>query len=555
MRINVKVNTGILALAVVIVFAIISVSALFLPGLIPTHDGEYHILRFWQFNKSLTLSTWYPRWAPDFNSGYGIPLFLFVYPLPNYVAALLHAFGMSFINSFKYNLIIATVFGAIFFYLWARQYWGEMGGVMGSIFYTFAPYHLVDIFVRGSVGEVWVLAWLPAVLWMITKAQRRESFTQSLLAGIFFALLIFSHNILALLSLPFIVSYMIFLIVKVKRKKKLALLFFLILSTGVCLSTIFWLPAIAEKQFVQGLEVYNVSRNFPELYQLIIPSWGTGFSGNSPGSQGMSYQVGIANLLVVFVFLAIFFVKRFQLQQKSVSVFFLVWFFLISFLLLRNSEQVWRIVPFLHFAQFPWRYLSLMILVSAFLAGGLSSIFPWKKITLVVSISFLLLTTYSYTKPAYYHLRNDEYYFSRANFTDGTNSPGNVFNTNFMNKNLGKANSLAFFQKGTGSIVLTKNVAESREFSLLTSSVSQIVVNVAFFPGWTVYVDKQKIPTYVNNDGLITFTVLPGKHNISVIFADTMIRAIAKTVSIVSFFVVAFTLFFLFWHKQNENRN
>ncbi|MEK7073761.1 MAG: hypothetical protein AAB960_00340, partial [Patescibacteria group bacterium] len=52
---------------------------------IPTHDGEYHIIRFWQFFTGLASGQWFPRWAPDLNNGLGIPLFTFNYPFPSYI--------------------------------------------------------------------------------------------------------------------------------------------------------------------------------------------------------------------------------------------------------------------------------------------------------------------------------------------------------------------------------------------------------------------------------------------------------------------------------------
>ena len=93
-----------LAVVVVLFFAFLASFALLHPGLPPTHDGEYHVVRFYEFYKSLSSGNFYPRWAHDFNNGYGIPLFNFVYPLPNYIAAFFHFFGVSFIDSFKLNI-------------------------------------------------------------------------------------------------------------------------------------------------------------------------------------------------------------------------------------------------------------------------------------------------------------------------------------------------------------------------------------------------------------------------------------------------------------------
>ena len=159
----------ILPFLIVVILSFVAVFDLGKYGLPPTHDAEYHVLRFSQYYKVLSEGNLYPRWAPDFNNGYGIPLFNYVYPLPNYLASILHFFGASYIMSFKLIMVLSTIMGAIFFYLWTKTYWGKTGGVVSAVFYTFAPYHLVDIYVRGSVGEVVALGIFPLLLFVYQK--------------------------------------------------------------------------------------------------------------------------------------------------------------------------------------------------------------------------------------------------------------------------------------------------------------------------------------------------------------------------------------------------
>src|SRR3989344_8416637 len=198
-------------ISVVLFVALISIISLFSFGLPPTHDGEYHIVRFQQFYKVLSEGILYPRWAPDFNNGFGIPLFNYVYPLPNYIASFLHLLGFSFIDSFKLNMIFASFTGAIFFYLWTRLFWKDLGAVVSSIFYTFSPYHFVDIYVRGSVGEVWSLALFPGLLWSFTEFSRKRKLVFFVISSIFLSLLIYSHNILAFLFFIFFIFYCLLL--------------------------------------------------------------------------------------------------------------------------------------------------------------------------------------------------------------------------------------------------------------------------------------------------------------------------------------------------------
>lgn len=526
---------------VVTVFSIIAGLALLRPGLPPTHDGEYHIIRFYEFNKALRDGDWYPRWAPDLNNGFGVPLFNYVYPLPNYIASLLHFLGISFIDAFKLQMFIATLVGGIFFYLWARQFWGNLGGIVSSVFYTFSPYHFVDIYIRGSVGEVWALALFPAFLWSLTKSP--------ILAGIFLAGIIFSHNILALMFFPFALSYAGFLIFQGKNKKHLIRNITYAILLGLTLSAIFWLPAILERQYVTGLEIYDIRGNFPELYQLLIPSWGSGFSGADLQNQ-MSFQIGVGNLLVVLFGLlaAIVGIKK-RKRWVGIVLFSLVWFIAIFLLLLKVSLPIWERVPFMNYFQFPWRFLSLEILITSFLAGSVLKSFDFAqgKIFLAFFLTLLVfLLGIGYAKPAYYHQRNDAYYTSRPNFIDGTNSPGNYFNTIWINRDLKRANRKLTFVKGEGEILSEITETTNYTFDVLVKQDSETLVNTAYFPGWIVLIDGKKILPHPNKDGLISFEVPKGKHLIRLRFVDTPVREIGK----ISFFLSLIILSFLLIDKH-----
>lgn len=509
----------------VLLLAFIAVKSLLQPGLPPTHDGEYHVIRFYEFDKALRGGQWYPRWAPDLNKGYGIPLFNYVYPLPNYISAAFHAFGISFIDSFKLNMAIATLIGAVAMYLWAKIYWGQWGGVVSAVFYTYAPYHFLDIYIRGSVGEVWALALFPVFLWSITLLSKEKNSLFLPISSLVLALVVFSHNILAVLFFPFAVSYMFLLLspkVKIARRpwalgKKRFLLFsiFLTVLLSLGLSAIFWLPAILEKGYVWGLEVFDYRRHFVELYQLIFPSWGSGFSSDE-STEGLSFQIGIANLTVLSITILILLFKK-QRKQRGIVLFIIGWIILSVFLMLPLSLPVWNTIAIMQYFQFPWRMLSLVILCCAFLAGSLVPVWqPRITASILVLIAFILGV--GYAKPAYYHMRDDDYYTKKSNFIDGTNSPGNAFNTIWFNEKLPKA---------------TAKIEDREENSRL---------NIAYFPGWKVLIDGQIVESRVDKDGLIQIAKPKPEAKVMALFDNTAVRAGAQTITLISFFVTIFLL-------------
>jgi len=530
--------------ALVLILSLFSVRALFHPGLPPTHDGEYHVVRFYEFFNAFLSGAIYPRWAEDLNFGMGAPLLNFVYPLPNYFSLVLHFFGLSFIDLFKLNLIAATVTGAFSMYFFSRLYFKEIGGVVSSVFYTFAPYRFLDVFIRGSVGEVWALSFFPAFLWGVTKLSREGKMVYVGLSGLFLALIVFSHNILALMFFLFSIFYvgLLFLSSKEKRSYFIKILFSFALGLG--LSAIFWLPALIEKKFVRGLDIFELRENFPEIYQLLIPSWGSGFSGGSISGQ-MSFQIGLANLFVVF--LSLILLLRSRKAMKSKIIFFIISFFVIFFLITKSSTFLWEHVPLLYYFQFPWRLLSLEIFISAFLAG-----FIWREILnlklrgrfkTIFLCGLLLtpvLTTMNYAKPAYYHQRSDNYYISRPNFISGTNSPGNAFNTIWAGK-IEKMNGFKIV-KGEGRISVYKKSATNYEVRSSSSERLTILANIMYFPGWTLYTDGRRGEATPNPDGQIQFNLSQGEHASILKLMSTKIQLIGFFISIVSMGFLAILL-------------
>ncbi len=516
---------------IVISFALISSFSLFHSGLPPTHDGEYHVIRFYEFDKALRDGNIYPRWAADLNNGFGLPLFNYVYPLPNYMASFFHFFGISFIDSFKLNMIFAVLIGAIFFYLWSRQFWGNLGGLVSSVFYTFSPYHFVDLYIRGSVGEVWALGFFPAFLWAITNYLRNKKLKFFLLSAIFLSLIIFSHNILALMFFPFAISYIVFLILNQKEKKRLILDTCYIILIGLGLSSIFWVPALLEIKYVTGLQVFGTSYHFPEFYELIIPSWGSGFSGDL--RNHLSFQIGVANLLALFIsILILLFTKK--NENKRYILFFILSFFLIFFLMLKISLPIWQKVPFMNYFQFPWRFLSLEILFASFLAGSFV-VFSKKIIKKVLAILMIILAVslgLGYAKPAYYLERNDSYYTTKSNFIDGTNSPGNAFNTIFWKAHQKAKEKVSF--EGDGTVQIAAIKSSNYIFSVNAKEDGNILVNTAYFPGWTAYIDGKYKEVKRGEDGLFYFPVGRGNHRIVVKLEDTDIRKLASAISLFS---------------------
>lgn len=494
---------------------------------IPTHDGEFHIIRIYEFYNALADGNLFPRWAGGLNNDYGIPLFIFHYPLPNYIGAFFHQIGFGFIDSFKAALITGYGVAILCCYLFLAMRTKPFVALCSTLLFATVPYWFVDLSIRGSIGEIWALAF---VMMALLAIQKRYVF----LLGLSVAAIILSHNIMAMISIPFIAGFIWF------TEKKL--LSYLLLGVGI--SAYFWIPALYEKQYMVGLNTVTFSDHFPALQQLIIPSWGSGFSvpGIVPGE--MSQQIGIVPLLIVA--LCCYFLRKKTNRHASI-LYALVWFVLSLFLMLSISIVIWRIIPPLQFIQFPWRLLSLVILTIPFLA-----VFVMERVSTITAIGIVCISmflTYSYMRPVEYQPRTDEHYIYNPNFSEGTSSMGNSFSTIWTGWKETQPEKRVEVIEGTGSISHLISTTTSDVFDVYAETPLELKIHRLYYPGWNVVVDNRIIPISYESDGIIHVSVPSGSYTIESIFKETTERMTANIISICSLFVLCIISYHYYGHR------
>src|SRR3989344_1857634 len=247
---QIKKNTNILFLLLAVVVSIPSVAGLMHPGFPLTDDGNWMIIRFSSFYEELINGQFPVRFLTRLNNGYGYPVADFLYTLFMYLGVPIHVLGFSFVDTVKIIFGGSVIASALFSFLWLRKIFGNIESLVGSVVYTIFPYHLWNVYKRGSVGEVLALSIVPFILWQI---ERKNLF----LTSVGLALLIVSHNTLALLFLPVIIGYMI--IKKINFRYQV-----LSMLLGLGLGAFFWIPAIYDLQYTvfNKTEVSNYKEYF-----------------------------------------------------------------------------------------------------------------------------------------------------------------------------------------------------------------------------------------------------------------------------------------------------
>ncbi len=522
MNIKNKKILNILGLFFVLALGIVAVVPFFGSRFLPTHDGEYHIIRFMEFYRMLQSGYMFPRWAPTINSGYGLPLFQFMYPFPNYMAALFHVFGMEFVTAFKYTSAIAYLSALVFCFLWIKTKWSQKSAVIGTIATAFVPYWFVELYVRGSIGEIWAITFLFLGFFSIEKRS-------GLLLTLATCLLLLSHNGLSIIFLPILGLYVLY---------RLSTKWLACLVLGIGLSAWFWLPALFESKYMVGLNTVRVTDHFASIPELLIPSWGTEFSGVGTSGNKMSLQIGAAVLL--WIGYMIFRLKSASKKQKAELLVIISIMVASIYLVLPSSGWIWQHVPVLPYLQYPWRLLVLIIPFTAWIVASATE--TTKKLWIPILLVFVsVLFAYQYTRGAQYEPRNDAYYASRSNFTDGTSSMGNSLSTIWTPWK--EAKPLTTATDVVGNPIIVNGLIEKyldRQYQVSLDNDTVIRFHILYFPGWTAYVDGSVTPIDYQSQGTIDVHVPQGTHTVRLVMQETPIRVVADVISVVSLVIFGY---------------
>ena len=512
-------------LLIILILSIPAVRYLFVYGYFGVSD-DLHIGWLFEMDRVIKSFKFPPRFVPDLSFGFGYPLFTFVYPLPFYIAEIFHLIGFSLVNSVKFVFGLSIPVSMYFMYKLLKHFMPEDYSLAGAVLYVYAPYRALEMFVRGTIGEIVAFVFFPLIIYSVVK---RKPYILALT----FAGLILSHNIMAYMFMPFLLLFTIL------NRSFLVSLKGLLL--GLLCSVYFWLPAIYESTLMKYDTVFNFYDHFPALKQFITPYWGYGAS--VPGNYDtMSFYMGAVGILVVVIGSIIFLLKRNKyLNNEKIFIIWSILVCLVSIFMMNfRSAWLWRNLPLLPYFQFPWRFLAMITLVSPFLLIVFSK-FPKLKYLPLVVIFFAIFLNFNYFKTSEYLGRNDDYYINRyipipvaseaylRTSEEYLRLP--VESETRPQKNFPRAYTT------NQEVALGIEELNPLDAVILTESNNEFTLNYNkyYYPGWIVKIDGNIIEIEPGKPyGQISFIVPDGKHTIEVKYSESPLRLFFDIVSLVT---------------------
>ncbi len=492
------------------------------PGFFTMHD-DTQVGRVVSMGKALRFGQFPVRWVTDLGYGYGYPIFNFYGPLPYYAGGVFYALGTSGLLATKIMFGAGILIATVTMYLVANRLLGTLGAILATVLYTYAPYHAVQIYIRGAVGEFWAFAFLPLVFLGAIKQNWAV-----LALGIFGV--ITSHTIMG-----YVVALGTLAAIPFFPRLWKGFLF------GLGLSAFFWLPAFAERSLTSVAMTIGPTANYKDHFVCLFQLWDSpwGFAGSAPGCvDGMSFRLGKPHVMLSLLGL----LSWVWLRKKHLG-WAIVLGIISIVMMLEQSQILWQLIPNSSYIQYPWRLLTFSILSLSVLGGNVLSSIPLRAVRIVGTIIIIIATLVIYGKlfvPQTFVAKPDASYETEEELRFRVSKVSDEYLPSSIVRPASSSEIVRdTIEKQEGYIFKTNREMDTyAKFTFDAKSEQAIRLNRAYFPGWRYMVNGVYVePALIN--GLPHITIPGGGSTVEMQFGNTWVRTIGNTITLIS---IAFVL-------------
>jgi hypothetical protein len=378
----------------VAILAILAVAPLTYPGFFQAQSGFLPAFNVEHLSTA-------PNWGrlADPLRGEGKLPYLLVWPI--------FTLSGSGISAVKWGYGLAFVLGALGLYGYAYRWLGGRGGVLAAVVYTYLPWHLSTVYVRGTYAEAWLWTFWPIILWAVDRfsEHRPTAVLVAIMVGLpTLAATFWTQPGLAALFTPILVAY--YATIAHRRQR--------------------WILRLAGMLALLFLTLWFVAQSAPEArlsfgdhvlypFQLLSAAW----------ADGLSFQLGLAAVGLSIVAVALLVGSGSKNRGASgdstepdglpahqsdppAPLSRALWFWVIVLLVLVALAlpplvSLWEITGLDAFLAYPWQLLALVAVPLAFLSGSavrlderLATLPAWAGL-----VALVILASYPYLAPRF----------------------------------------------------------------------------------------------------------------------------------------------------------
>jgi len=522
---------------VLILLSIMIFSSLWLlsSGMPYAHDIHFHYDRMIGLTRTIRNGNFLAL-IHDYFYGYGYASGLFYGNFYLYIPALLSILGLSYMTSFKILYLLINILTTLSIYYVLKSITKDKKiSVIGTITYMFSNYRIVDVFVRGALGEMLAFMIIPFIILGLYEIVYRD-YKKWYIFSISFVLLLLAHLITTLLLAVFVFIFILCNYKKfIENKNRIK---YLMISgiVGLLLGSFFLFPILEQK-------LYGNISIFEDKSAFVPQDFIVRFKDFLVPTNFFNTHIGIVLMLLVPIR---FFIKKDTVEEKNLlklaDTFYilgiLAWIF-------TTKLFPWKIVGnSLSFIQFPWR---LLIVSTPFLVFSYCIYFKYldnKKLlkgiywfAVIVSVSEMLLYSvqYGYRKIQYNtfpknEIGTGEYLIYKTDITN-FDKEKHVYKTN--NSNM----IIDYNKKGTKVTIKYSNNNRSNTYIEI--------------PVFNYYGYKATGAKLVNgNNNVIRLNIKDKEGKIKVSYKGTNIQKISYIVSSITLLGL---VVYIIKEKRNEN--
>ncbi len=533
---------------------LLGIKALLTPGFYTSHDGLHHTVRIANFFLALKDGQLPVRWAQNLNGFLGSPIFSYIYPLPYFLGALLHYLGLTVTDSFKAVLGGAYLLSGITFYLWLEKKLGKIPALVGAVFYLWAPYRFLMIFVRAAYAESIAYAFIPPVFLAIDEVFGTGNRKWIAVGAFATGLLMLAHNLVAFIFLPLGSLYAALLLYRT-RKWSGIFHYALFSLLGFCLAAFIYIPDVLERSDVRFDQVMNYSaQHLVAFWQFFRSPWGYGFSFPGTANDMMSFQIGLGQILTVFlavivVPVALILKKKIYTGGDKYLFIFALFCLGLTVILMTDIPPVvflWKNVNALSTIDYPWRLLGVTVFSSAILGALLVRQIPGRILQLggaVLLVMAVIIANRNHTRINEVLNYRDDFLFS---FAESGTQLGEFTPKDRLAMSFPPVAQRAQLIGGQGKIIVDKITSHFQEYTITVATASSLRLNTLYFPGWRVNLDGKAVPLDsglsvsgsslspdgTDYSGTMLVSVPAGTHDVTAQFGETPVRKFSDLISL-----------------------
>ncbi|MEM7331850.1 MAG: hypothetical protein AAF490_07150 [Chloroflexota bacterium] len=510
-------------------------------------DNVFHLWRAVEIGALIREGIWFSRWAPHMAHGFGYPLYLYQSPLSAYLVALLNIAGFSWATAV--HLVYGLgLLGSGFATWWlAREFWGEQGGLLSAVAIMFTPFHLYVVYYRASLSET--VAWIfpPLVLWGIYRWQVRGQ-PVGLFTAVFSQLLLFyTHDVTGYIFFPLFLLWPVGLGWAFESQKR-AWHGITAVLLSFASAAFFWLPAILERDLIQFGRAGSAWPFLPQNNYLPLSNLFALPRNADPLLLNDWPERGIGLLVLILIILGVWFGWRKKGALRRLTAVFTLFFLGYLFLVTPLASFLWDNIDILAAFQFPWRFLSPVVLMGSLLIGGLGSrdwglgIGDWglgrySLFTFYVSLAILPLLHFGWLSPNHCALPSNLTVEGMVDWERGTGTLGTTASRELLPTTVERLpqtdegqyvwqNRLHADSLPNGAAVEPIKISTMDATYDIEASQGFTAVYQAFaFPGWRATLNGDGVDiTPSETNGLITVDIPAGQTQLRIYRSNTAVQ-------------------------------